>query len=1744
MSLRKKLIIFSILGVILLGGTFLGIKIFKPSKQPNRNVNQLETENLYLDKPNENLGSYLKENKYKEDSLINLLFIASGEMDKINYQVKTDGIASPRLVVKMPDQIIKAKRQKQGHDFYHEIITYGPKNEAWEIYTTGDNNFVKTSKNIDKANLTAVYEPKDVSNYTNNDFKESMGIGSKSLSPYILNKHTVLNANLILESPNELKVKYTLEPNKSTYYYQNDVKSRGGSDKYPFFKYVHLEIIFDNNYLIKEMKVFEEYELNVGATATITSEVTYSFNFEDFTFFGPDKFKDFMHLAQKPIEPSTRDGLFYIQNALLGDLTSKKGLTLSGEVKINEETLPVKVNMSMLTGAITISINDFLFVKSEGDTLYFKINNNTGKIISDDIKLNLGGNSANLGAITNDVTVEKDGNLVKVNLKLTDDITLTFNFNELDFINLTGKFTIYNQDIEVNVSKSNEELECDFSDAVDYSSVVNDIKSLINNPNFKVELPKTKILTNEENLPIYFSGILNINLSSGLYANGEVIVLFNEEEYLIDIKIYDETIYLNYNDSIKVKLEFKDISDLILLIDENYELDFILDDLQSYDNLKIDAFIFHVIKSLELSNDPNNLSFKLNLGEKIGDVIAKFKDDKINLTFPLDINVAITRTEEVSINKVNEVDYIDYETVSKVLKDIKAFIETNVYEFNFNTIIKEKPLTLTGQVLNGETINFDINLTYDFLNINIRKQEESISFTIGDYKIIFENQEDLINLIGLILEKYGIIEEETINQIKEFFEKDYDILAYLDSFKAKAIIDEIKFTKEGVFLNLDNNLIELLNGTIKIESGLDNEVGTRNVLTIFPKESYDISENNSKKQLLLNDKSLNLIYELVSLFTYNNNHMVNVSFTNEEFSFNLDIIIENLFTDLRMSAEGLLNLKGEEISFKLYANKDDIILKVGPICYGITLNELKGLFKVEDVDLKLHEVDLINTIINLITILLDANNLDITITDEVLSVVVLDPLLEKLGLNQLNIEYKERILSLSLNDLHVKLSSTDQEVIELAANDNYLINIDSSITLLDKEIPITGNIYLNLKSLDIKGVITLGETELELIKKDNIYQVKVLGNTFELNEEVLKLLISEFINKDQVISNTNFNDILNKLQLLMTDNQISLFDGKVTITPTINQEVALSANDQIVINIQNYQVIINLINRLKGLNQLSGTLNYEGLSINLTGNLDLFKGLADFKGNFDYKGITGTVEGGLANDEITLLAFKTYFKVSIDELINLILEQNNQLDLVSVTLTDNLLIIKSNSLTITYDNLLDKIIISNDLLNLSLEEGYNEISTYNPVSYYGLNDLIQAKDLVMELLEVTERNYDHLSFTGDLDNYLINGVFKYLKYSETYEVNVTLTDKTSLDVHDLKFMENNGNIYFNYNGLKALISKTEFYSILDLVLTWLEIQEKDKILELLQNKNLSLDNNEDEVSINLDELINKINLGKNFISANTTEGDFSISTLDILPKINLILSNANIEIDILDTEPTLSKVMDIEFHNLNNSYNLVEAALNTVDLKTYSFLGGIKLNMLIYNFEVKNFKLLIDNRVNKDLKIYAEFIVPRTTIITDCETQNKVYIKDGYVYLDQVKKTYKLSWFQWKLNKTEYIKRIWTQEEFEANLVDNIMMMFNFNSIITDQVDKQSNSESKIDISKVLKSYKPISDERYDVLLNGPELTNDNLKDINLNIYIVNNLLHKLDIATGYSIFSITGSFTMQPHDSWTDIDFSTFGNL
>ncbi len=937
MSLRKKLIIISIVSITLIAGIVFSIILFKPTKNSN-SLAYSESQNLFLSKPNINANAYLEENNHSEESLKNLLFIAQGEMDLINYEMVTEGVASPRVVFKLKNQKVKGITQKQGHDYYHEIITYGPINQAWEIYIQGENNFIKTSRDVDPETLTAVYAASDVANYTTGDFKMLMGIGPSSLTPYVLNNYTVISAEIIDKNYYEIKVKYILEPDKAAYYHFRDVKHRSGSKEDPKFKYINLEIVFTNNFLVKEIKTNEEYKIFVGANTVVKNEVLYTFSFNDFIFLGPDRFQDFVHLAIRPIEPNERDGLFYLQNAFYGDLLTEEGITFVGDIQINEEHLPIVFNMSMQNNTLTATISDFLVIKNDDNTLYFKLNGSTGKIISepeedeDDIDIN----EAILYGATNNISVEKDDDKLKVFLKINEEITLTFNFVDEHFVNLTGAFNLYNQDIELDLVKGDDKIISDFDEARDYTLLLEDIKDIINYPYFNVELPQMEVLTQEGMSPVYISGLFDVSLTDGITADGQITILYNEEEFIVDVTVYDENIYLNYNDSLQFKLSITEAGGVVLLTSQDDETLDLIETMQNFNDFKVNEKLLNFIRNIEVLDADGNLSINLNLGEELGILNILFaSQNDIKVTLPQNITLNVSKIDEVMVERVNEEDYVPFEAVTQIYNDIIAFVEADVYEFNLNTTVNENHLLLEGQLLNEDPNSFDVNLVYDTFDINLRKDQEDFYLTVGNYEFLFKDNGSLSLLVLIMLQNAGLANEDVANQVEDVLTNETNIPDYIASLKLKSIIDNVSITEEGLFIELDDILISLIEGEIIVQTGISDPESNQTTMIVKPIATYTIKETNPLIKINLTNRSPELIIKLLKLYLGTETLTVNLS--NDLIT--LEITIEDIFNELKFSFVGSFTVLFKEVAFDGYYENEIVTLNMGNRTYTLTLSE-------------------------------------------------------------------------------------------------------------------------------------------------------------------------------------------------------------------------------------------------------------------------------------------------------------------------------------------------------------------------------------------------------------------------------------------------------------------------------------------------------------------------------------------------------------------------------------------------------------------------------------------------------------------------------------------------------------------------------------------------------------------------------------------------------------------------------------
>lgn len=94
--------------------------------------------------------------------------------------------------------------------------------------------------------------------YTKPEYKKFLGKTLDEMFIYIISEKTVIESNRTMTG-NDIKIKFDLNPNLSTFYYKTQMKNISGLSNLPPFTEVKLEFTIDQNLNLKRMDVDETY---------------------------------------------------------------------------------------------------------------------------------------------------------------------------------------------------------------------------------------------------------------------------------------------------------------------------------------------------------------------------------------------------------------------------------------------------------------------------------------------------------------------------------------------------------------------------------------------------------------------------------------------------------------------------------------------------------------------------------------------------------------------------------------------------------------------------------------------------------------------------------------------------------------------------------------------------------------------------------------------------------------------------------------------------------------------------------------------------------------------------------------------------------------------------------------------------------------------------------------------------------------------------------------------------------------------------------------------------------------------------------------------------------------------------------------------------------------------------------------------------------------------------------------------
>ena len=663
--------------------------------------------------------------------------------------------------------------------------------------------------------------------------------------------------------------------------------------------------------------------------------------------------------------------------------------------------------------------------------------------------------------------------------------------------------------------------------------------------------------------------------------------------------------------------------------------------------------------------------------------------------------------------------------------------------------------------------------------------------------------------------------------------------------------------------------------------------------------------------------------------------------------------------------------------------KDDIYLSYDEIKIKTNLNELTNLLSTTDLNTMLDTTALMQA--------LDSSEI-IKENDKIILKANLPILNQNIAVEfSFNNDY-------SINYIKANLSINDIN-----------INIDAKISPNKLEINEDFNTYQDLANLnylidDIKNIINNKALKLDInFNKDDIIVNGQIKASFKDNLLINGILNINYNNQD-IIAKINYKD--NIIYLDLAGLKLSL-DTTVITNNIDKNEIDINKIIDLIYNIDYKKLInnFNLTNILElGIDLSSYSLsNYnltikeenEGFSININ-ELNLSLIINPLKENIinDIEGKYYDISNIINNsDKIIDLLKEEYLNINLNTTINY-----NDINIpINLDVNINMLnkeIYAKGSINL-FNNILNIELIYKDKLVIKI--GNNLIADLTDLNINNLNESILDLSFLNDILDKLIININDNNLLLNIDNINISGIninnlnLNITKGNEfetpTYNPNLNTTDLINLINNINKIIDiiskDNINILFNYNGIEgniiidkefnieALINindlefKVNYYNDGSIYLTYNNISISTNIDELINIINKYFNNSDNELSLDLNNLINNLEIREDEINLNIL--DFIIN-LKISDVIKLNINDINLEItntknNISDKPltsislnlllPYIDKLIDFvnnNYLNINintNINNLINIdGLIEIDIKNLIIIGNIKLNIL------------------------------------------------------------------------------------------------------------------------------------------------------------------------------------------------------
>lgn len=1641
--------------------------------------------NLIIDKPS--TGS---PNDY--DPIENL-FIAQGVYVNSKYKaINTDGVCQAVVYSIKQNQKVKNRKIVNDNESFSEAISNSSiVHVAKQKFVTDKDYLVRDGKSgkikEDSAEYNKVYA------LSKKKYLELFGALPFDFTNYVLNRESVGSFEIIDTSDNFV-CKYNLNVDIACAKYQRETKTMAGSNSLPKFFSSSIIVTMDKNWVVSKVEQNDVYDINIMGDVRCTSNMNNIYTYQSEPFNIPER-KDFEPFfgtippdddTNVTKEKTSQDYLMDGANSLLNN---ENGINIGGKININNKDISLNAFINLSKQIIKVNLNDKLTLYYQDKNVYFNYGKVFAQIPYDEIvdvaSLYLGVDFGSFD-ISSLLANENVSSALETMTSKKEDNKLTLSINMFPFV-VDINMKIDENDVasfeKVNFGLSVNEISIDGSimfntSAYNYRSIPKDVELLTNisdNIESIQEFIKRKDFALDydlsiENIRVFGEAYLNID-GEQVNFTSDAHLVYNDEEFVFNVKYFNNYVYLNYEDSIKLKLSIDEAKDLLYRIDEMLSLN-LFNQENVFDKSVLENVDFsNILQYISCSSD--GLSASINLEEFGLNQILDLKYEpgkKVSLDIAKIGHVYLSSSEHQEIAS-EEGSYLTYDDIVSYLDIIDSLLTSKsmTLSLDFGFISGDTQIDIIGEVriniLDGNVplkdkiavdFNVDLYLNNNYLtNVDGTYLNNKLTLQLLNKNIVL-SYEEIKDIVYYTLDTFNLSQD--LSGIFSLLENEKIDLSGLSCNSIKGIIDLITLVSKDIKINLNNTnlIISPIN-----EKELDVSLGEGNLIKVTINEKrIPIESLNVEGDLSCQDIK-NLIKATKTIIDNIDQRDFAISFSSSINDIKLDgnvyLHIDEVNAALNVDGKVLVSYQNQiiEVDVKYLDNyiylsyEDNIGIKLTVDELLNLINDSLAKFNKEPIAINF-EFSLENLIFDLMT---DENKvgIDLDLTNYNLDHVQVDYL------------YNDGVINVNHKLINASVTLSSEKSISLNQQINYLVYED-----LNEYLVMAFNYYDNQ---------TIELNNIDLAFNSNGITIAINGRAYLAIRNKGLYLDGQF---DVYVSNIKIS-----ADVTLIDNVLYLGLGNFDLVLSVDEfaklldeiELAFDIDLQFVKDYLSYTDLSN-ISSLVDMNNLSLDFNQLLRSVNTS------------------------------NDKLSLTipVGKDNLNLSIDKLGNVLLSIDN-IGVISCNYLEGYYFEAPDyKFALTYDELSQLVSIASDAYSYRKYESFTFgfTGSAQDVSYNG--------DLMINLKSSSE----------DIST----------KYIDEFKVDLYAKENTLGRSHDIDLIYSNETAYVNYNNnTKAHIDKI---SALQLIADINNLTLKNEFIASLL-KDMTVDNKVDILSyyqkgesgyICINDLIKSLSIVQKQINLQLminnevyyivlgSDDNHLLSANVSCSKMNLNIVNSALSSNIIT--PTIDNTW-LDFSSLDE---LVDMVINTINLREYYIEktdASVNLSLGIIKTDVKasvQIDAMVDENNKPLLIIQIAITDSKAMIAVDGKTYSTIIYDGQNIYCKRVTST------------TEY--NIWTTNDFFNDATNKIFYILNLKKYIISLIttSKANDGNNKyMDFDQIIQTYK-FENAQYTLDLNSVELFQN--QNINSFHTVIGENLEKKIISNAHIEMKLVKVITLQ----------------